>query len=68
LQDYGVWLSASMEFVIFTRGNDDAGTLGLRHALHSARVVESWNLRRFGMAACLQNVMAEHEPNQRGLT
>lgn len=67
-QDYGVRLSASLEFVIFTHGNNDAGPGSVGQSLQHARVIEAWELRRYGMAACLEHVMSTCKPNEWGLT
>jgi len=68
-RDYGVRLSASLEFVIFTYGNDGAGPAdSIRQALQQARVIEAWELRRYGMPACLEYVMSNCNPNQWFLT
>jgi hypothetical protein len=67
-QDYGVQLPDSLEFVIFTHGNNDVGYFGLYQALQNALVVEAAALRHFGMAACLQCLMARCRPNEWGYT
>ena len=67
-QDYGVWLTASLEFVIFTHGNNDKGVYDLTHLLQPALVIEAWALRRHGMAECLGRVMSNCKPNEWGYT
>lgn len=67
-QEYNVRLSASLEFVIFAHGNSDVGAGGLAQALQHARVIEAWELRRYGVAACLDHVMSNSKPNEWGYT
>ena len=67
-QEYDVRLAASREFVIFTHSNDDKGPGSLQQSLQHARVIEAWALRRYGMAACLEHVMATCKPNEWGYT
>jgi hypothetical protein len=65
-QDYGVQLPGSLDYVIFTHGNNDLGPFGLHQALQNALVVESAVLRHFGMTACLQYLMDHYRPNEWG--
>jgi len=65
-QDYGIRLSASLEFVIFTHGNNDIGPGSLAQSLQRARVIEAWEVRRYGIAACLEHVMSFCKPNEWG--
>jgi hypothetical protein len=67
-QEYGVQVPASLDYVIFTHGNNDAGCYGLHHARQNALVIEAGALRHFGMPACLQYLMARHRPNEFGYT
>jgi hypothetical protein len=67
-QNYTVRLSPSLDYVLFTYGNNDAGPGSLDQALQPARVIEVWDLQRYGVAACLAHVMSECEPNEWGLT
>src|SRR5262249_30847824 len=53
-QEYGVQLPGSLDFVIFTHGNNDIGGMSLHHVLQNALVIEAVALRHFGMPACLQ--------------
>ena len=66
--DYRVRLTASREFIIFTYGNNDAGPGSIGHDLQLARVIEAWQLRRYGLKACLEHVMSTCKPNQWGLS
>ena len=68
IQEYGIRVAASLEFVIFTHGNNDAGPGSLDQSLQHARVIEAWELHRYGMAACLEHVMSNCKPNEWGLT
>ena len=67
-QDYGVQLPGSLDFVIFTHGNNDIGCFGLNQALQNALVIEAAALRHFGMGACLQYLMLRCRPNEWGYT
>ncbi|HEY6194731.1 MAG TPA: hypothetical protein VI504_06770 [Candidatus Eisenbacteria bacterium] len=67
-QEYDILLSASLELVIFTHSNNDIGPGSLAHSLQHARVIEAWELRRYGMAACLEHVMSTSKPNEWGYT
>jgi hypothetical protein len=65
--EYGVRLAASLDLIVFTYGNTDAGVITAERAMLYARVIDPWDLRRFGMAACLELVM-NSEPNLWGYT
>jgi len=66
--EYNVLMPASLEFVIFTHGNTDAGMGSLEQSMLHARVVEASAVHHYGFAACLKEVMATGKPNQWGLT
>jgi hypothetical protein len=67
-QEYGVQLPGSLDYIIFTHGNNDIGGLSLHHALQTALVIDATSLRHFGMPACLQCLMAHYRPNEWGYT
>src|SRR5262249_10874532 len=67
-QDYGVQLPASLDFVIFTHGNNDIGGFGLHQAPQNALVIEAAALRHFGMPACLHYLILRCRPNKCGYT
>jgi hypothetical protein len=65
-QDYGVLLPESLDYVIFTHGNNDIGGFDLHQACQNALVIDAWALRYFGMPACLQYLMSHYQPNEWG--
>jgi hypothetical protein len=67
-QEYGVQLAGSLDYLVFTHGNNDIGGWGLHQALQNALVIEAAALRHFGMAACLQYLMSHYRPNEWGYT
>lgn len=67
-QDYGVRLPGSLEFVVFTHGNNDKGPLSLGVCLEHATLVDTWTLERYGMRACLERIMSDFKPNEWGYT
>ena len=67
-KEYGVRLSKALDFLFFTHGNRDVGPFGLRHALLRSLVIDAASVRHFGMAACLEHLMLECEPNEWGYT
>jgi hypothetical protein len=67
-QEYGIELSAGLDLVVFTHGNNDVGPFELHHALQKALVIDSSALRAFGMAACIRHLLAECRPNEWGYT
>jgi hypothetical protein len=68
IQEYNVRLPNSLDVVIFTHGNNDKGVLGLHHVFQNAMVIDASALRRFGMEACLMQLMSGCEPNEWGYT
>jgi len=67
-RDYGVRLSKGLELLIFTHGNKDVGPSSLHHVLLRSLVIDAAALRHFGLAACLEHLMARYEPNEWGYT
>jgi hypothetical protein len=68
IQEYDVIVPASLDLIVFTHGNTDAGPFGLFHALQDASVIQASVLERFGIATCLRHVMSTCKPNTWGLT
>ena len=66
--DYIVQVPKSLECVILTHGNKDAGTFGLHHALQSALVIDCVMLREFSLKECLTYLFEHCEPNERNAT
>jgi hypothetical protein len=66
--DYVVRLPGSLDVVILSHGNCDAGTYGLHHALQSALVIDSVMLRLFSLGECLAHLFNNCEPNERNAT
>jgi len=66
--DYIVQVPESLECVILTHGNTDAGMLGLHHALQSALVIDCVMLREFSLGECLTYLFEHCEPNERNAT
>lgn len=67
-REYGVRLSMGLDFLFFTHGNTDAGPFDLHHALLRSLVIDAASVRHFGMAACLEHLMSQYEPNAWGYT
>lgn len=68
MQDYQVRISGDLECAILYYGNSDQGPFGLHNVLQSARVIETRFLRGFSLGQCLRTLIADHPPNQWGLT
>lgn len=68
MQDYGVQVTKGLDYVFLTHGNTDAGCLQLKDFLVHALVIDAASLRHFGMAACVEELLAKCEPNAWGLT
>jgi hypothetical protein len=68
-KEYGVQISAGLDLIIFTHGNNDRGPLSaIQCALQNALVVDSSALRAVGMAACINRLLTECRPNEWGYT
>ena len=53
-EEYGIRVPVSLDLVIFTYGNSDAGMLRLEQCLQTALVIDAAALRHYGMPACLE--------------
>ena len=67
-QEYCVRISKGLDVVLLTYGNNDCGPLRLKHALHTALVIEAPTLRKFPLGECLRSLFADRKPNEWGYT
>lgn len=67
-QDYCVWVTTDLAFVIITHGNNDVGPLSLHQVLQNALVIESVMMREFSLAECVHFLFATKKPNEWGYT
>jgi hypothetical protein len=67
-QDYRLFITRGLDYLILTHGNNDVGCVGLHHFLQQALVIETAALRGFDLAACLRHLRENYKPNEWGYT
>ena len=67
-EDYGVWVTDGLDFILFTHGNSDRGPFGLEQVLLNTLSIDAAALRHFGVPTCLTHVMSHCKTNTWGLT
>jgi len=68
VEEYRIWVTQDLKFVIFSHSNSDAGPFDLQSALEQSLVIDAGVLRFFGVSAAIEHLMAHYQPNRLGLT
>jgi len=63
-QNFHIRLTGDLDLVIVTCGNVDAGEIHIGNVVREARLIGAHAIRAYGLAACLDHVMATCKPNE----